>query len=76
MFNGLAFITQKIKEMTISSKEKYYNNLRSKLDSLRTYCKTYWSKLKALVNGRRMPLIPTIKTRDIFITIFTEKATL
>ena len=59
--------------MVISDKGNYYNNLGSKLNNPRTYCKTYWSLLKVLINGRRVYLIPLIQTDDKYITNFTEK---
>ena len=74
MFNCLVFFSQKIEEMIISSKEKYCNNLGLELNNPCTHCKTYWSQLKTLVIGRRMPLIPRIQIGYKFKTNFTEKA--
>ena len=74
MFNCLVFVSQKIEEMIISSKEKYCNNLGLELNNPCTHCKTYWSLLKTLVIGRRMPLIPRIQIGYKFKTNFTEKA--
>ena len=74
MFNRLDFLSQKIEVVIISTKEKYYDNLGSKTCNPQTHCKTYWSLLKTLVNGRRVPLISPIETGNKFITNFTEKA--
>ena len=70
MFSRPAFLGQKIKEIIVSSKEKYYN-LGSKLNNPRSHCKTYWSLLKTLINGKR---VPPIQIGDKIITNFKEKA--
>ena len=44
------------------------------MDNPCSYCKTYWSLLKTLLNGRKVPLIPPIQIGDKFISNFTEKA--
>lgn len=74
MFNCLAFLSHKIEEMIIWSKEKYYSILGLRLNNPRAHCKIYWSLLKTLVNGRRVPLIPPIQIGDKFVTRFTGKA--
>ena len=74
MFSHLAFLIQKVEEMIISSEEKYYNNLGLNLNNPRTHCKTYWSLLKTLVNGRRVSLVLPIQIGDKFIATFTENA--
>ena len=73
MFDCLAFLNQKIEEI-ISNKGKYYNNFSSKVNNPHSHCKSYWSLLKTLVNGRRVPLIPPIQIGHKFVTNFTEKA--
>ena len=73
MFNCLAFLNHKIEEMIIWSKEKYYSILGLRLNNPRAHCKIYWSLLKTLVNGRRVPLIPPIQIGDKFVTNFTEQ---
>ena len=40
----------------------------------RIHCKTYWSLLKILDNGKRASLIPPIQIGDKFVTRFTGKA--
>ena len=47
------WLKDKIKTL-IEEKMKYYNNLGSKLSYTHTHCKTYWSLLKTLINGRRV----------------------
>ena len=73
MFDRLAFLSQKIQQIIVSYRKKYYNFLASKLNNPRTNCKTYWSLLKTLVNGRRVPLMNPIEIGAKFITNFTEK---
>ena len=60
--------------MTVSSKEEHCNRSSLKLSNPSTHCKTHWSLLKTMVNGRRVPVIPPIQIGDKFITSFTEKA--
>ena len=74
MFSRLAFLIQKVEEMIISSKEKYYNNLGLNFNNPHTHCKTSWSLLKTWVNCRKVSLIPPIQISDKFIATFTEKA--
>ena len=74
MFDRLAFLSQKIEEIIVSSKEKYYTNLSSKLNNPHSHCKLYWSLLKTLVNGRGVSLIPPTQIDHKFVTNFTEKA--
>ena len=76
ILSQLTSFSNKLAEMILSSKEKYYNNLGSKLNNPLTKTKTYWSILKTLLNGRKIPLIPPILVGDKFITNFSEKATL
>ena len=44
-----------------------------KLNNSSSHCETYWSLLKTLTSGRRMPHILPIQIGDVFITSFTEK---
>lgn len=60
--------------MIISSKQKYYKKLGSKLNNPLTYFKTSWPLLKTLVSDRRVSIIPPIQVGDKFITNCTEKA--
>ena len=56
----LQTITTKLSEMILKRKEDYYRLLSNKLNDPHTSAKSYWSILKALYNGKKIPLIPPI----------------
>ena len=58
------------------SKEKCYTKLSSRLASLLTSPKTYWSTLKTFVNNKKISCIPPLFHENKFITDFKEKAEL
>ena len=59
--------------MITLNKEKYYNNSSLKLNNPQTYCKMYWSLLKSLINGKRVPITPLMSIDNKFITNFAKK---
>ena len=72
----LQLIDNSLAETIRSSKEKFYCKLSTKLANPSTSSKTYWSILKTFVNGKKIPIIPSLLVNDNFITNFLEKANL
>ena len=56
------------------SKQKYYNDLSSKLNDPLTNRKKYWTLLKTLINGKKVPVIPPLLINNLYISNFNEKA--
>ena len=63
-----------MEEMITSNKEKYHSNLGLKMNNPPTHFKTYFSLLKTLVSGRKVPHITVIQIDNKFITNSKEKA--
>ena len=51
-------ISTELSEMILKRKEDYYCLLSDKLNEPHTSAKSYWSILKTLYNGKKIPLIP------------------
>ena len=75
-FIGLQNLAIEISELISVRKEEYYNNLSKKLNDPNTITKTYWSILKSLYKGNRVPLIPPLLVNNKIVSDFTEKANL
>ena len=59
-----------------TSKQEYFSKIAKKLSDPNTSAKTYWSILKSLLTGEKVPWIPPIFRDNKFITEFREKAAL
>ena len=59
-----------------TSKQEYFSKIAKKLSDPNTSSKTYWSILKSLLTGEKVPYIPPIFHDNKFITDFREKAEL
>ena len=59
-----------------TSKLANYRRTASKLNYPNSTPKTYWSILKSLVNGKKIPLITPILVKDQLVTNFLEKTNL
>ena len=59
-----------------TSKQEYFSKIAKKLSDPNTSSKTYWSILKSLLTGKKVPCIPPIFHDNKFITNFREKAEL
>ena len=57
---NLQTITTELSGMILKRKEDYYRLLSDKLNEPHTSAKSYWSILKTLYNGNKIPLIPPI----------------
>ena len=53
---------------------KYYRKISKKLSDPSTSPKCYWTLLKTLLNGRKIPCIPPLFHDNKFITDFKEKS--
>ena len=62
--------------MILSSQQKCYNNLASRLNSSFIKTKTYQSVLKTLISGSKIPLILPIFLGHKFVTDFKTTANL
>ena len=60
--------------MILKRKEDYYRLLSDKLNDPHTSDKPYCSRLKALYNGKSIPLIPPILINNKLISNFKKKA--
>ena len=67
-------ITIQLNESINIAKQKYYSDLSSKLNDNSINRKKYWSILKSLWNGKKVPLIPPLLCNNNFITDFKDKA--
>ena len=56
------------------AKENYYHKLSLQLNDPLTRPKKYWSILKTLLNGKKIPLIPPLFINSRFVSNFKEKA--
>ena len=60
--------------MIFNRKHVYYNQLAQKLNDPKTSSKTYWSVLKTIYNGRKVPLIPPLCINNRLEPDFKVKA--
>ena len=60
--------------MIDTTKTLYYENLGKKLNNPLLQAKTYWSILKTVYNGKKIPLIPPLLVSDKFVTDMKTKA--
>ena len=60
--------------MILKRKEDYHCALSDKLNDPHTSAKSYWSILKTLYNGKKIPLIPPILISNKLVSNFKEKA--
>ena len=54
----------------LKRKDNYYLLLSDKLNHPRSSAKSYWSKLKTLYNGKKIPLTPPILINSKLISNF------
>ena len=70
----LQTISTELSEIILKRKEDYYCALSDKLNDPHTSAKSYWSILKTLYNGEKIPLIPPILISNKLVSNFKEKA--
>ena len=76
VYENLQTITWDLTEAVSSSKNFFYERLANKLNNPNTSAKAYWSIIKTLFNGKKVPVIPPplvnnklLKIRLIFLMI-------
>ena len=67
---------RELSEMIRNAKDDYYSQQGQKLNNPATSAKTYWSILKSLFLGKKVPLIPPLLIDGHFVTDFKQKAEL
>ena len=70
----LTFIADTLNQEINIAKENYYHKLSLQLNDPLTRPKKYWSILKTLLNGKKIPLIPPLFINSCFVSNFKEKA--
>ena len=60
--------------MILKRKKDYHRQHSDQLNDPETSAKAYWSTLKTLYNGNKIPLIPPILVNNKLISNFREKA--
>ena len=69
----LQIISAELSEMILERREDYYRVLSDKLNDLRSSAKSYWSILKTLYNGKKIPLTPPTLINNKLISNSKEK---
>ena len=59
-----------------NAKNKYFFSIPEKLNNPNTSIKYYWSLIKTLQNGKKVPYIPPIYDNNRYVTDFKEKCQL
>ena len=70
----LQTISTELSEMILKRKKDYHRQHSDQLNDPETSAKAYWSILKTLYNGNKIPLIPPILVNNKLISNFREKA--
>ena len=66
----------KLENLIESSKQSFYKRISGKLSSSSTSSKCYWSLLKRMLNGKKIPVILPLLHNNSFISNFKEKSKL
>ena len=72
----LQTISTELSEMISKRKDDYHRQLSDKLNDPETSAKAYWSILKTLYNGKKIPLIPPILVNNKLNQILRRKQTI
>ena len=70
----LQTVSNELSEKILKRKDEYHRQLSDKLNDPKTSAKAYWSILKTLYNGKKIPLIYPILVNNKLISNFKEKA--
>ena len=71
---NLQTISTELSEMILKRKYDYHRQLSDKLNDKERSAKAYWSILKILYNGKKIPFITPILVNNKLISNFKEKA--
>ena len=67
---------QHLSKLIENAKNKYFFRVSEKLNNPNTSIKCYWSLIKTLLNGKKVPCIPPIYDNNRYVTDFKEKSQL
>ena len=68
VYANLQTITCDLTEAVSSSRNVYYERLANKHNDTNTSAKAYWSIIKTLFNGKKVPVIPPILVNNNRVT--------
>ena len=74
VYENLQTITWDLTGAISSLKNVYYEWLANKLDDPNTSSKAYWSIIKTLANGKKVPVIPLLQVDNKLVSNFKDKA--
>ena len=74
VYENLQTITWDLTEAVSGSRNVYYERLANKLNDPNTSVKAYWSIIKTLFNGKKVPVISPILVNNKLVTNFKDKA--
>ena len=66
-------VSRHLNEQIELSKQEYYHKLSIQLNNPFTSRKKYWTLLKTLINGKKVPVIPPLLVNNIYVSNFNEK---
>ena len=67
---------QHLSNLIENAKNKYFFRISEKLNNPSTSTKCYWSVIKTLLNGKKVPCVPPIYDNNRYVTDFKEKCQL
>ena len=74
-FDVMNELISELSSIISQKREEYYFQIAKKLNDLQTNEKTYWSILKVIFNGRKIPVIPPLLLDGKLVSDFKEKVT-
>ena len=74
LLDKLDALQAKLQSLIIFFQLKYYKKILKKLSDTSTSSKCYWTLLKTLLNGRKIPCIPPLFQDHKFVTDLKEKS--
>ena len=69
-------LQQHLSKSIENAKNKYFFRISEKLNNPNTSTKCYWSLIKTLLNGKKVPCVPPIYDNNRYVTDFKEKCQL
>ena len=72
----LQSLQQHLSKSIENAKKKYFFRISEKLNNPKTSIKCYWSLIKTLLNGKKVPCIPPVYDNNRYVTDFKEKCQL
>ena len=73
VYENLQTVTWNLTKAISSLKRVYYERIANKLNDSNTSSKVYWSTIKTLANGKKVPVIPRILVHKKLVTDFKDK---